>query len=238
MTSYSDDFLVKDLPLPTRARNALTCIADRWMDKTLTVGDVRAAFISSAQMLRLPNFGKASYKQVLAVLPELGERDPNFDPAAKRREAAFKLASDLRELAERQKSEIVVDPDLLGRAANHIEAKELKAEKKRKMAQQKTPTLAEASRDAHTEAVERAKGCSGREWNLAYANALSQIGFDLVPVPTDVQIGPGGPQMAPHPWVNETDEHADTSAYPYPSVIAPKGWQPTYQTVLKPGGQV
>lgn len=78
-------------------------------------------------------------------------------------------------------------------------------------------TLHDRSLRAHNMASEAA---AGREnWNVEYVDALRAIGFDLHSIKRDVRVGPDGPIMAPLPAPSGWQ-------YPYPCVVAPKGWKP------------
>ena len=71
------------------------------------------------------------------------------------------------------------------------------------------------SGSAHTLASWKASGSDN--WNKAYRDELNRLGFDLIAVSRETQLGLYGPQWAPMP-VEGPD------AYHYPSVIAPIGW--------------
>lgn len=75
----------------------------------------------------------------------------------------------------------------------------------------------ERSRVAHRIASRRAMG--DPLWNERYVAELEAMGFELVPVDDDTKLGEHGPLMAPVPSTSGRP-------YPYPSVIAPKGWRP------------
>jgi len=77
--------------------------------------------------------------------------------------------------------------------------------------------LEQRSRNAHELASQRAK--DDPLWNERYVSELEAIGFELVPIDDDTQLGKDGPLVAPAP-------SAKGRPYPYPSVIAPRGWHP------------
>lgn len=78
--------------------------------------------------------------------------------------------------------------------------------------------LAERSRCANTIASEMVGQCDDADWNARYVAALDTIGYELVPIHDGTQLGEDSPLWAPSPAEGGTP-------YPYPSVIAPKGWR-------------
>lgn len=85
-----------------------------------------------------------------------------------------------------------------------------------------TYTLAELSRCAHTIASWSASQRQYGTWDGCYFWALRRMGFELVPIEAGVELGDDGPVMAPMP--------SQDGAYPWPSVVASAGWQPTPAT--------
>lgn len=79
-------------------------------------------------------------------------------------------------------------------------------------------SLRTLSQAAHTIASWR---CAGKDdWNVCYPARLREIGFALIPVDDETDLGVYGPLWAPLPATGDNQ-------YDYPCVIAPIGWTPT-----------
>lgn len=82
-------------------------------------------------------------------------------------------------------------------------------------------SIAEQSYDVCNYATQKA-GDTGANWNTAFIEAVREKGFELISVTWSTHLGEDGPLMAPAPF-------EEGYQYPYPCVVAPKGWRPQHE---------